>query len=104
MAAFNGAPFNEIMQATSWKSQTTFTSFYLKAMASQADGLFALHPNVAGQTVIQPPGTSSDEKEGHHPSVPLIPSGDWICRLLPTLYEARSLFSVVYSHSHSVLA
>ena len=71
-AAFKG----EIMQAAYWKSQTTFTSFYLKAMVTQAEGLFALGPIVAAQTVIQPPGTSSDEEEGIHPAVPLVPSGD----------------------------
>ena len=54
-AAFNGAPFDEIMQAAYWKSQTTFTSFYLKAMVTQAEGLFALGPIVATQTVILPP-------------------------------------------------
>ena len=75
-AAFNGAPFDKIMQSAYWKSQTTLTSFYLKAMATQAEGLFALGPIVASQTVIQPPGTSSDEEEGIHPAVPLVPSGD----------------------------
>ena len=69
-AAFNGTPFNEIMQAAYWKSQTTFTSFYLKAMVTQAKGLFALGPIVAAQTVIEPPGTSSAEKEGILPAVP----------------------------------
>ena len=64
-AAFNSAPFDEIIQAAYWKSQTTITSFYLKAMATQAEGLFALGPIVAGQTVIQPPGTSSDEEEAY---------------------------------------
>ena len=43
-AAFNGAPFDEIMQAACWKSQTTFTSFYLKAMATPVEGLFAWAP------------------------------------------------------------
>ena len=57
-AAFNSAPFDEIMQAVYWKSQTTFTSFYLKAMLTQTEGLFALGPIVAAWTVIQPPGTS----------------------------------------------
>ena len=51
-AAFNDAPFDEIMQAAYWKNQTTFTSFYLKAMATQAEGLFALGQIVAAQTVI----------------------------------------------------
>ena len=54
LAAFNGAPFGEIMQAAYWKSQTIFTSFYLKAMATQAKGLFVLGPIVAAQTVIHP--------------------------------------------------
>ena len=75
-AAFNGAPFDEIMQASYWKSQTTFTSFYLKAMVTQVEGLFALGHIVAALTVTQPPGTSSDEEEGLHPAVPLLPSGD----------------------------
>ena len=43
-AEFNGVPFDEIMQAAYWKSQTTFTSFYLNAMVTQAEGLFALGP------------------------------------------------------------
>ena len=46
-AAFNGAPFDDIMQAAYWKSQTIFTSFYLKAMVTQAEQLFALGPIVA---------------------------------------------------------
>ena len=90
-ASFSGAPFDEIMQAAYWKSQTTFTSFYLKAMVTQAEGLFALSPIVAAQTVIQPPGASLEEEEGLHPAVPLLPSGDSVRRLLPTLYEARSV-------------
>ena len=75
-AVFNSAPFDEIMQAAYWKSQTTFTSFYLKAMVTQAEGLFALNPIAVAQTVIQPPGTSSDEEEGIHPAVSLVPTGD----------------------------
>ena len=75
-AVFNGAPFDEIMQAAYWKSHTTFTNFYLTAMATQAEGLFALGPMVAARTVIQPPGASSDEEMGLHPAVPLLPSGD----------------------------
>ena len=75
-AAFNSAPFDEIMQAAYWKSQTTFINFYLKAMVTQAKGLFALGPIVAAQIAIQPPGTSLDEEEGIHPAVPLVPSGD----------------------------
>ena len=72
----SGAPFDEIMQAAYWNSQTTFTSFYLKAMATQAEGLFALGPIVAAPIVIQPPGVFSDEEEGVHPAVPLLPPGD----------------------------
>ena len=75
-AVFNGAPLDENMQAAYWKSETTFTSFYLKAMVTQAKGLFALGPIVAAQTVIQPLGASSDEEEGLHPAVPLLPSGN----------------------------
>ena len=75
-AAFNGAPFDEIMQAAYCKSQTTFTSFYRKATATQAKGLFALGPIVAAQTVIQPPSGSLDEEEVLHPADPLLPSGD----------------------------
>ena len=40
-AAFNGAPFHEIMQAAYWKSQTTFTSFYLKNGDSSRGAVFA---------------------------------------------------------------
>ena len=75
-AAFNGAPFDEIMQAAYWKCQTTFTSFNLKAMATQAEGLFGLGPIVAARTDIRPPDASSDEEEGLHSPVPLLPSVD----------------------------
>ena len=75
-AAFNGAPFNEVMQAAYWNSLTTFTSFFLKAMATQAKGLIALGPIVAAHTFIQPPSASLDEEEGLHPAVPLLPSSD----------------------------
>ena len=105
-AAFNGAPCDEIIQAAYWKSQTSFTSFYLKAMVTQAEGLFALGPIVAAQTVIQPPCASSDEEEGLHPAVPFLPSEDWVRRLLPTLYEECFcwVFVLTLSARNSVLA
>ena len=63
-------------------------------MATQAKRLFALGPIVVAQTVIQPAGASSDQEEGLHPAVH---------RLLPTLYEARSVFSIGSSCSRSLL-
>ena len=73
---FNGALSDEIMQAAYWKSQTTFTSFYLKALVTQAKGLFALDPIVAARTVNQLQGASSDEEEHLLPADPLLPFGD----------------------------
>ena len=43
-AAFYSAPFDEITQAAYSKSQTTITSFYLKAMATQAEELLLWAP------------------------------------------------------------
>ena len=68
-AAFNDATFDEIMSAAYWKSQTTFTNVYLKAMATQDEGLFALGFIVACPTVIHPPGIPSDEEQGDYPAV-----------------------------------
>ena len=39
---------------------------------------------------------------GSSPAVPLLPSRDWVHRLLPTLYEARSVFSVGSSCTRSI--
>ena len=92
------------MQAAYWKSQTTFTSFYLKAMATQVEGLFALGPIVAVQTVIQAPGTSSDEEEGIHPAVPLLPPGMESVDSHQLSMKRDRCFSVRSSRLHSVLA
>ena len=49
----NNVPLEEILQAAVWKSQSTFSSFYLRSMASQSDNLFSLGPLVASQRVVR---------------------------------------------------
>ena len=48
-------PFNleALLQACSWRSHTTFTSFYLKDLSAVADQLYALGPLVVAQSVVQ---------------------------------------------------
>ena len=38
-AAYNNAPFEDIMQAADWSGKSTFASFYSRAMATRAEGL-----------------------------------------------------------------
>ena len=73
-AAFNSAPFDEIMQAA--YCQTPFTNFCLKAKATPAEGLFALALIMASQTVISPPGHSS-RLGGWDPPSPSLDSIMW---------------------------
>ena len=54
-AAYNNAPFEEIMQAADWSGDTTFTSFYSRAMAAHAEGLYDLGPIVSAQRVVHRP-------------------------------------------------
>ena len=54
-ALFNGIPFSEIMSAAFWRSNSTFTEYYLRSLAQYSDELFSLGPIVASQTVVRPP-------------------------------------------------
>ena len=53
-SAFNHVPMEDVMRAASWTNTTTFTSFYLRDLCHQRDGLYSLGPLVAGQHVIHP--------------------------------------------------
>ncbi|XP_076049118.1 uncharacterized protein LOC143029868 [Oratosquilla oratoria] len=44
---------NQVLQAGIWKSQTTFTSFYLKDVMWESLGTFSLGPIVAAQEVLR---------------------------------------------------
>ena len=44
---------NQILQAGTWKSQNTFTSFYLKEIMLESLGTFSLGPIVAAQEVLR---------------------------------------------------
>jgi integrase len=44
----------DIMTACSWSSESTFTNFYLRSLASHSDSLFSLGPLSVAQTVVQP--------------------------------------------------
>ena len=57
-AAYNNAPFEDIMQAADWLGKSTFASFYSRAMVTHVEGLFNVGPVVATQTVIQHPPSS----------------------------------------------
>lgn len=74
-AVFNSVPFEEVMQAAFWASDSVFTKHYLTSMSSQAAGLFALGPLVASQTVIAPPRTVAGgaTRGSVHRPVPLVP-------------------------------
>ena len=54
-SAFNHVPMEDVMRAASWKNDTTFTTFYLKDLCHQTDGLYSLGPLVSGQQVVQRP-------------------------------------------------
>ena len=58
-AVYNNAPFEEIMQAADWSGNTTFTSFYSRAMAAHAEGLYDLGPIVSAQRVVHRPPSPS---------------------------------------------
>ena len=57
-AAYNNAPFEDIMQAADWSGKPTFASFYSLAMATHAEGLYDVGLVVAAQTLIQRPPSS----------------------------------------------
>ena len=42
-----------ILRAASWKSHNTFTTFYLRDLSTEADGLLALGPLVASRSVVR---------------------------------------------------
>lgn len=45
---------DSVMAAASWRSHSTFSSFYLRDVSLVADGVHALGPIVAAQSVVQP--------------------------------------------------
>ena len=51
-AYHNRIPTEDILQAASWLNHSTFSSFYLRSLSSQEDGLFRLGPLVSAQRVI----------------------------------------------------
>ena len=51
-AFVNHAPLEDILQAASWKSHSTFSSFYLRSLSQFSDDLYSLGPLVASQRVI----------------------------------------------------
>ena len=53
-ADFNLVPTEQIMSAAYWRSNSVFSSFYLRDMASHQDGIYALGPIVAAQQVVEP--------------------------------------------------
>ena len=48
----NNVPLEDILRAAVWKSQSTFSTFYLRSMSAQTENLFSLGPLVASQRVI----------------------------------------------------
>ena len=51
-AYHNRVPIEDILQAASWRNHSTFSSFYLRSLSSQEEGLFRLGPIVSAQRVI----------------------------------------------------
>ena len=48
----NNVPLEDILRAAVWKSQSTFSNFYLRSMSKQTENLHSLGPLVASQRVI----------------------------------------------------
>lgn len=55
----NHVPLDEVLRASFWRNQTTFSSFYLRSFASQQDNLYLLGPLVVAQTVVSSSTTST---------------------------------------------
>ena len=51
-AFLNHTPLEEVLRAAFWRSETTFSSFYLRSLATQKDNLNQLGPLVAAQRVV----------------------------------------------------
>jgi integrase len=51
-AFFNNVPLVEVLNACTWKRHSTFSEFYLRNMATQADDLYQLGPLVVAQHQI----------------------------------------------------
>jgi len=54
-AFYGNASIDDILSAGRWASQTTFTSFYLRDVAKDLEGIYQLGPVVAAQKVISKP-------------------------------------------------
>ena len=52
-AFLNRSPLEDVLRAAYWKNSSTFSSFYLRSFAAQADNLHSLGPLVASQRVIK---------------------------------------------------
>lgn len=52
-AYFNGVPMNDIMQSAYWRGHSTFSDYYLRSLANQADDLYSLGPIVVNQQVVE---------------------------------------------------
>ena len=53
LSHLRGVSLEQILRAACWKCHNTFTSFYLKDLSLESQGLLALGPIVASQTVLQ---------------------------------------------------
>ena len=51
-AFVNHTPLADILNATTWKSPSTFSAFYLRSFQCQRDNLFMLGPTVMAQSII----------------------------------------------------
>jgi hypothetical protein len=51
-ALFNSVVLTDVMNACTWKRHSTFSEFYLRDMASQADELYQLGPLIVAQQQV----------------------------------------------------
>lgn len=51
-------PLSAIMDAAYWRSHSTFSSFYLRSLCNESDGIHTFGPLVAAQSVIRPPSSA----------------------------------------------
>ena len=52
-AFFRGTSLSDLLSAVHWRSQSTFSSAYLRDMAVESDGMFSLGPVCVAQRVAR---------------------------------------------------
>ena len=62
-AVMGGASVNQVMNACSWRSENTFSTFYLQEAAWEHDKTFSIGPFIAAQAEVDPKKSKSIKKK-----------------------------------------